>query len=181
MAVRGVEGTRKASTPGTAVFPDLAERLDDQGILADPLQDGRKLAGLDHLRELRRFLEALGEEGGIRDDLGALELADEVRAQLRSLGGGLADETERNLRRRNGEQTEAHQRAPRQAMTLRPRDFLVFAHGISFTSLGWIASSTPEGDRSHPKGPSPNSVKPRTWAQRALGPPARRGRQTARS
>jgi len=74
--------------------------------LADPLLDGRKLPRLDQLRELRSFLEALGEEGGICDDLGALELADEVRAQLRSLGGGLVDEAERHLRGRNGEQTE---------------------------------------------------------------------------
>ena len=72
----------------------------------------------------------------------------EIVAEFVELGGTI---TERHLRRRNGEQTEAHQRAPRQALALRPRDFLVFAHGISFSSLGRIASSIREGDRSHPR------------------------------
>src|SRR5712692_263096 len=178
MAIGGVEGAGEAPPPRAAVFPDLAARLDAEGILADPLLDGRKLARLDQLGELRGFLEALRIEGGIGDDLGPLELADEVRAQLGALGGSFVDEAERHLRRWNGEQTEAHQRAPRQAMALRPRDFLVFAHGISFPSLGSIDSSIRERDRSHPRaGPRPCQATDLgaagAWSTRPTGSPKR--------
>ena len=88
VAVGVVEGPGEPAAPGAAVLADLAERLDDQRVLADALLDGRQLAGLDQLGELGGLLEALRHLGGIGDDLRPLELADEVRARLRRLGAG---------------------------------------------------------------------------------------------
>ena len=53
VAVGGVEGAREAAAPRPAVLPDLAQRLDDEGILADALLDRRQLARLHELGELR--------------------------------------------------------------------------------------------------------------------------------
>ena len=41
VAVGGVEGPGEAAAPGAAVVADLAERLDDQRVLADALLDRR--------------------------------------------------------------------------------------------------------------------------------------------
>ena len=80
----------KPAPPGAAVLADLVERLDDQRILADALGDRRQLAGLDQLGELRRLLEGLGELGGVGDDLGPFQLADQraLARALRQRSGG---------------------------------------------------------------------------------------------
>ena len=108
MGVRRVEGTGEPAAPGPAVAADLAEGLDDQGILADPLLDRGQLAGLDQLGELRRLVEALRDLGGIGDDLRPFQLADQVRPRLGGLRPGRAG---RELRRRDGEHPEPQHRA----------------------------------------------------------------------
>ncbi len=92
VAVGGVEGAREASPPGAAVFADLAERLDHERILAYALLHGRQLARLDQLRQSGGLLEALREQGGIGDDLGAFQLAHEVCPGLDGLPGDGAEQ-----------------------------------------------------------------------------------------
>src|SRR5215471_16455959 len=104
MAVRGVERSGEAAPPRAAVLADLAQRLDDERILPDALAHGRKLAGLHELGELRRLLERLWIPREIGDDLGALELADQVRAGLDALRLGPRHQTVRHLR--GGEREE---------------------------------------------------------------------------
>ena len=81
-AGRPVARPGEPAADGAAVPADLVHRLDDQRVLADALLDRRQLAGLHQLRQLRGLLEALRELGGIRDGGRALELADELRADL---------------------------------------------------------------------------------------------------
>ena len=76
-AVPEVGRPGEAAAPDAAVLADLVQRLDDQRVLADALGHRRQLAGLHLLRELRRFLERLGELGGVGDDLRAFQLADQ--------------------------------------------------------------------------------------------------------
>ena len=85
VAVGGVERPREAAPPGPAVLADLAQRLDDERVLADALLYGRELAGFHQLGELRGLLERLGIAGGVGDDFGALQLADEIGAGLGAL------------------------------------------------------------------------------------------------
>jgi len=66
MAVGGVEGAREAAAPRPAVLADLAQGLDDEWVLPDPLLDRRELAGLHELGELGRFPEAPGELRRVR-------------------------------------------------------------------------------------------------------------------
>ena len=158
VAVGGVEGPGEGAAPGAAVFPDLAQRLDDEGILADPLLDRRELARLDQLGELRGFLEALRDQGGISDDLGSLQLTDELCAQLRLLGGGgSADAPQGDLRRGDGEKTETQHGAPRQPGAFGSRDVLVIGHGISLSprpAKRDRPDRRPADEGSHPNGPA---------------------------
>src|SRR6516162_2540208 len=74
-AVPEIRGARETAAPRATVLADLMQRLDDEGILSDALGDGRKLAGLNELRELRRLLEHIGRIRGIGHDFGAFELS----------------------------------------------------------------------------------------------------------
>src|SRR5207247_3056253 len=60
VAVGGVERPREAAPPGPAVLADLAQRLDDERVLADALLYGRELAGFPQLGELRGLPERFG-------------------------------------------------------------------------------------------------------------------------
>jgi hypothetical protein len=57
-------------------------RLDDQWVFAYPLLDGRQLACLHQLRQLRRFFEALGELAQIRDGGWSLQPPDQLPTYL---------------------------------------------------------------------------------------------------
>src|SRR5262249_45705031 len=137
VAVRGVERAREAAAPGAAVFADLAERLDHERVLPDALLHGRELARLDELRELRRFLEGLGDEGGIGDDLGAFELADERGAELGPLRDGGSDPAERNLARRYGERSQPQKGTPGEAGMPGSRGGPFLAAVVSLCARAW--------------------------------------------
>src|SRR4029453_18503391 len=73
-AIPVVRRAREAGAPRAAVFPDLPQRLDHERILADPLGDGRELAGLDQLGELRGLLELRGPLRGVGAAPGTLDV-----------------------------------------------------------------------------------------------------------
>src|SRR5207247_10275270 len=75
-AVPEVRRTGEAGAPHPAVLADLLQRLDDQRILADTLGDRWRFARLDEGRDLRCLAEALGERGGVGEDLRTFQLAD---------------------------------------------------------------------------------------------------------
>ena len=79
---RPVARAGESPADDAAVPADLVHRLDDERVLADSLLDRRQLAGLHQLRQLRRFLEALGELGRIGDGGRPLELPDQLRTDL---------------------------------------------------------------------------------------------------
>jgi hypothetical protein len=80
---------------------------------------GGQLAGLHQLGELRRLLEALGITRRIGDDLGALQLPDEiVGGGLGGLGEGPRREEIRQLRGGQGQQAGS-QHTPARRMRVR--------------------------------------------------------------
>src|SRR6185369_352042 len=138
VAVRGVEGAGEAAPPGAAVPADLAERPDDERVLSDALLHGRQLASLHQLGELWRLLEGLGVARGVGHDLGAFQLADEIRYRLGALRECPRHDDVGQLGRGQGEQAGPQHAAARgmRARCLRCRlHCVVVAHGIALSRL----------------------------------------------
>ena len=73
---------REGPPPGPAVLPGGLQRLDHHRLLGDALLDRGELAGLHQLGQHGGLAELLGPLGGIQDQAGTLQLADEAGAEL---------------------------------------------------------------------------------------------------